>query len=681
MKLEPRSRWTRITALALLTLSLASLAQPGRAVEVTPLPDVTEADGRLGTCFAFYDGPLGSRATQAYAAGSRWDRFDFRWDVIEPSDNAFNFAPHTNVVAIDRAHGLNTVGILWGTPAWAAAPGCSTQQLAQRSDIPGHPQAAPQSITGTSACPPRDLALWYDYVYQVVAHFKADVHVWEIWNEPDLSWFWIGTPAQYADLLETGYLAAKAADPTATVLFGGLAYWGNPAFSTQVLNALAAKPGSAAHNGYFDALSLHLYYSVYTPYDVSRSLRQATSDRVGPHPLWITELGVPIWNEHLSAPYAYSATAEEAAAHVLEAYAEARAAGVEKVFYFRLHDDAANMGERFGLTRDDASIRPAYVAYQVAARYLRQENQITGPFGSSAVRITFWGTPRGRVDVLWNATPAPLTYTQSAILPTATLVDRHGVTTTLTASGGNFRIPLAPATNANNPDGSYHIGGPPVLLIQEDADLPTTTLTTPPLVYGPAITLTWSVVDATSGYWYAEIQRATAPTGPWTLIAGQSATEGLTRTTATVAAPGPWYFRARARDRVGNWEAWPATATASTTVVLTRTVALSITVFGDDNSNGLQDPGEALLSGTILTWQDGTGAIIAQGSGPTWAVTPTVALGAHWLRLSEPAHFAAPLLLDITGGPGVQVIALRQGMYVTRGRQYLPIILRGAPRP
>ena len=54
-----------------------------QANDIPPLPDVTEADGKLGICYSFYDIDGEVLATKAYAAGSRWDRFDFRWNVIE----------------------------------------------------------------------------------------------------------------------------------------------------------------------------------------------------------------------------------------------------------------------------------------------------------------------------------------------------------------------------------------------------------------------------------------------------------------------------------------------------------------------------------------------------------------------------------------------------------------------
>ncbi|HDQ35017.1 MAG TPA: hypothetical protein ENN14_01745 [Chloroflexi bacterium] len=569
MKINPTSN-RKMTGLTLALLGLLALLSFALQQPADTAPLAALYNPHLGTCFSFYDETW---ITLAYEAGSRWDRLDFRWDVIEPTQGAFNFAPHENVVAFDLEHGLDIVGILWATPGWAAA--CPTDALAlhEIAPPPGYPQSRIAAATATSNCPPANLTTWTDYISATVAHFAPlGVHTWEIWNEPDLPLFWRGTPAQYADLLRSGYLAAKAANPEATVLFGGLAFWHDRDFYfyTQVLAHLATDPNAATHNGYFDVMSLHLYSDVYTAYDISREVQQNVARYVGPHPLWLTESGVPIWDEDFTQPYPYSATGEEAAAYMLQSYALARAAGVERYFFFRVHDDyqpGNAMSERFGFTRDDHSLRPAYAAYQVAAHYLYGENQITAPLRTPISRVTFWGTPLGRIDVLWNATNAPLTYTQEALLPTATLVDHRGITQTLTPISDTYVLPLGPATNNNHPDGSYIIGGPPLLLIQTDTEAPTTTLhALLESVATSAITVSWTVSDTGAGYWYLELARAPSPTGPWTRVAGWGQTEYVTQTQVQLPASGTWYFRARARDRVGNWERWPAIAQISTTL-------------------------------------------------------------------------------------------------------------------
>lgn len=678
-----RYAWRRAGAgLLLAGLLLALTAAAGRADgPLIPLPPVTEADGRLGTCFSYYEGPV-DRPAQAYAAGSRWDRVDFRWDAIEATRGTFTFGPHEQVVARDVARGLAVVGILWATPGWA---GCGLTAQATPAVSPG-PAGFPRAfrrLAEPKARVPCNLNLawdhpdnyWGAYVYQVVAHFKTfGVHTWEIWNEPDNGGFWAGSPADYARLLKVGYLALKAADPTATVLMGGHhIYWYSPNFYEQVLAALQSDPEAATYHGFFDVMSFHLYSNVHTPYEISRQVSAVVTARVGAHPLWLTEVGVPVWDEAIGYPYPYAATAEEAAAYVIQAYASARAAGVEKFFFFRLHDDSVHMGEQFGLTRDDGSLRPAYIAYQVAARYLRGENQVTGPLDSGGGRrITFWGTPYGRVDVLWNTTTAPLTYTRDAVLPTATLVNVRGQTQTLTAINGVYQIALAGATRSVS---TTTIGGAPFLLFQVDTEPPTSTLHPEPLFLTPTtLTLTWSVTDTLSGYWYEELQRAPAPTGPWTTLASFGQTNGKTTLTTTLPHSGPWYFRARARDNAGNWEAWPETPELA--VRVSRTLYLSATAFSDANTNGLWDADEPALVTVTFGLEDAAGQVVTQTLGAGWQLTQTLAVGQYQLTVSHADHLPARVPLEVLAGEGPQAITATVGLHPIRARLYLPLVLR-----
>ncbi len=657
-----RKRLVISTAIVVVLLLSPMMTLPSRTQSPAPLPPVTEADGRMGTCYSFYDT---TRIQQAYDAGSRWDRFDFRWNAIAE----YGYGPHDQL--LDRYASMNwpldVVGILGAAPddraSCSNAPMSEAALLRRLDDYPVRITAA-----WWNACPPVNLDLpWYDanngwgqFVYQTVLHFKGRVRVWEVWNEPDLPLFWQGTAAQYARLLKVAYQAIKAADPQATVLFGGLAYWYNPQFYKDVLDIIAADPESEAYNGYFDVMSLHLYSNAETPYDVSRTVMAEVAARVGPHPLWLTEAGVPVWDDGGSVPN-YSATMEEAASYTIEAYAGARAAGVDKFFFFRLHDDG--WSEHYGLTRDDYSIRPSYVAYQVAARYLRGENQITGPFGTSLHRITFWGTPNGRVDLLWNRTDTPMTYSMPAVLPQATLVDRHGLTQTVEAENGYFHLDLLPRTNDL-------IGGPPLLLIQKDTVPPQTTAFEATLTVD-GVRLRWAVADDASGYWYEDIEQASAPDGPWHTVASWSQTAG--KDEIIIAPPSSaeqWYFRARARDRTGNYEPWPDSATASLLIIPRRHVALAVTVT--------TQAGDPLTAS--LRWLDSAGVVLTETTGSSWEVSQTVAVPQDFSLIVRAEGYVTrrfDFAPEATAEP--ITYTFEAVMPAVAGRVFLPLAIRPGP--
>ncbi len=666
-----------------LVIALLLTFLPVTPVLAGPLPPVTETDGRMGTCFSYYDTTWNRLAAEA---GSRWDRFDFRWDVIEAQRGTFTFGPHDSVVAQDRTYGLNIVGILWATPTWAGEPISGVQKTSPAVLPPGYPARSLQNAGDPATAVPRNLNLawdnpenyWGQYVYKVVSHYKElGVHTWEVWNEPDMPGYWNGTSQNYTRLLQVAYLAAKAADPQATILFGGQAYWFNPGFHVAVLDQLKNAPGAAAYNYYFDVMSLHLYSTAESLYEIPAQMRQTITDRVGYHPLWLTEAGVPLWGENGRLPYLWSATPAEAAAFTLESYALARAAGVERYFFFRMHDDAAGMGEFFGLSRDDHSLRPAYTAYQLAARYLRHENQITGPFRSTTGRVTYWGTPYGRVTLIWNRITSTVAYTHSAVMPTVTVINLDGQAEVRAAPQGQLPLTLAPATANNGAGNAIIIGGPPLLLLEIDTELPTSTLSVPLApVTSSTVSVSWQVTDTLSGYWYEEIQMAAGPAGPWTAWAGYPQTLATATFTGTLPGSGPWYFRARARDKTGNWENWPATPDGIIYPVSNRQVALQAAVYGDLNLNGQRDAQEPELPDAIHHWFDINRHQIAELNGATVHFTATTTTGNNFLRVEAPGYLFADAPFTVTYGTGIQETSLEIGLHPIHTRLLLPLIFK-----
>jgi hypothetical protein len=77
---------------------------------------------------------------------------------------------------------------------------------------------------GTRAQPPADLDEWAQVVRAYVSHFKemgyTGLH-WEVWNEPDIDFFFVGGPEEYVRLYVATAQAIKEVDPTARV--GGTA--------------------------------------------------------------------------------------------------------------------------------------------------------------------------------------------------------------------------------------------------------------------------------------------------------------------------------------------------------------------------------------------------------------------------------------------------------------------------
>ncbi len=672
------------SVLGLVTSLAATQAAVAASAVVTPLPPVEETDGRAGACYSFYydppEGPHRPFIQMARDAGSRWDRFDFIWPNIEPSNNAWDFDAYDTLVDDLDAAGMEMVGILLWTPDWAATGGVRglSEGGFDRRPLgwyaPGpHADFAPLAA-GASSLPPQGLYLpwddvnnhWGNYVYTLVSRYGDRVKHWEMWNEPEWPYFWTGMSTDYAQLLKVGYQATKAACPDCTVLFGGLHYWMNTSYYRWVLSTLDADPTAQQNNHFFDVMSVHLYSRSSSIYDEVSTIRSWMGVyNVGDHPIWLTETGVPVWGDPQVAykdKYDYAANMDEAAAYVLQSYANAWASDVGRYFFFRVHD--SDMGEYFGLIRNDHTLRPAYVAYQVAATYLVSPTFTTRVISDSNSNVTLWGTPQGRVSVLWNGAPATSVYTLPAAISTATLVDRWGVTETVTATGEvyTFTLPGATANLVSNPN-DYIIGGDPLIVIETETpnEPPTSTVhPLPGVTYLPTFTVTCEGGDDQAGVCFYDVQVRDGQ-GEWD--------EWLPLTAATsgqfIGQHGhTYYFRTRATDCVGNQEAWPDASQVSTTLDLSSTLHLSVGAFFADvnrddvwnrpitGTNSITSTGEITLTEVTVRLVDSSGRdVISPTVGAASEFTTTIYAGeAYQLRASSAGHLRGMSLTWPRGG-------------------------------
>jgi xylan 1,4-beta-xylosidase len=74
------------------------------------------------------------------------------------------------------------------------------------------------------ACPPKDYQKWYELVYHLVRHCverhgaeEVKTWYWELWNEPDLDYYWKGSIEEFNKLYDYTVAAVKAACPEARV--------------------------------------------------------------------------------------------------------------------------------------------------------------------------------------------------------------------------------------------------------------------------------------------------------------------------------------------------------------------------------------------------------------------------------------------------------------------------------
>ncbi len=296
-------------------------------------------------------------AQMIHDAGIQAVRMDFNWDMLNPTRDEWKFDDYDKVVKIVRAHDLEFLGIIDYVSWWASSAQDSQDWRVRLYSEPLND---------------------YDYArytYAVVNHFKNDVHVWQIWNEPNTQGFWKPkpNPARYVSLLQEAYLAAKYADPNAVVLFAGMSSNGIEGNDeTGLASNFIERAYQAGARGYFDAMAIHPYMLPNGGIKTLRAKISATRDVMNKQgdeniPLWLTEMGAPS-----DAPWWSTAPlqSEEDVANWLKLVYTELWDLTPTIFWYQLQDrDIGNDPEgHFGILRVDYSAKPAYDVLKELAR-------------------------------------------------------------------------------------------------------------------------------------------------------------------------------------------------------------------------------------------------------------------------------------------------------------------------
>ena len=474
------------------------------------------------------------RYQRAAEAGATVNRWPFYWYAIEQNPltqpGVFSWAWQDENTINDVSHGLTIDAILMGTPpdlsTGGAAPNAALRAKPGRLPASDWDAFGPAGISGV-ASPPKGLYLsvfsdgtdvpdpgksinpenrWARFVYAAVERYRPGgvlaqqqgwtdgqgIRVWEIWNEPDLSFFFNGTVSDYARMLKVAFLAARHADPHAQIVFGGLANFEKPNWLRDTLNVIATYPDRDANEWFFDSVATHNYsWAWQTFYNLYRARVVLDSDpfKLTGKTLWLNETGVPVCDDppgpSCSDPVhkTYRAAPQEQAAYVIQTATFAVWLRAEAMLVFQLFDDFGNgCGiDAFGLVRNlptapcnpgDGAPRPAYHAYQVVTRYLsgltpywRKRPTVNQEL------ITLQNLTTGeRVISMWARDYVTETVAITATASSAVLIYPDGVTETIAPVNGVYTITLPMATNRNTPttDGKAPIGGAPRILIELD---------------------------------------------------------------------------------------------------------------------------------------------------------------------------------------------------------------------
>ena len=301
-------------------------------------------------------------------AGVKWIRANMNWSSVEPNTkgtlDSWWLGEIDYAVAQAQANGIQVLmPIADGVPYWASA------DPSRYSDSGGN--------HWNKYWKPRNFQDYADFARAVVSHYQAKgVHTYEVWNEPNYSHFWPSGPSgsDYTAMLKVAYPAIKAADPSSTVLMGGLSR-NDYGFLQQMY--------SAGARGYFDAAAVHPYPNKVDPtvcwndsgttyksidafcgIESVRAVMVANGDSA--KNLWLTEFG---WSTASGATNGVTEVVQ--ADYLTKAFQKLDSYPyVTNAFWYSMrnnywsNNDQSDVEANYGLSRVDFSLKPAYTAFK-----------------------------------------------------------------------------------------------------------------------------------------------------------------------------------------------------------------------------------------------------------------------------------------------------------------------------
>jgi hypothetical protein len=302
---------------------------------------------------------------QLSESGSRWARHFVVWNGTDQTDGGYD-----TIVEREQAMGIKTLFV----------------------------------VTGVGGRRVDDPEVYARFVGRLAERYRGKVEAYEIWNEQDESHFWPGGPnaAEYVALLKASHRTIKAADPSASVVFGPTT--GNNFAFLEEAYAAGAK-------GHFDAMAVHtdtaclidsptrfyrdggrLARFTFLGYREVRATMLANGDD---KPIWMTEFGWSTTKRGCdrgmwAGKKAAGVSEEQQAQFLREAFHCLKEDPYLQVaMWFNSRDLTGDGSEldSYGLKRVDGSDRPAAAAFRDVAAGRDTVTGACGDFGAPAVQI------------------------------------------------------------------------------------------------------------------------------------------------------------------------------------------------------------------------------------------------------------------------------------------------------
>ena len=271
---------------------------------------------------------------------------DTAWSTLEPQQGTYNFNGLDSRVATAQQHNADIVLALASTPQWAS------QRPTEYSSIGNCTLPNTSYPNCGGAAPPKSMQDWTDFVTAVAQRYQGKIHYYEIWNEPDLTNFFTGTPEDLFNMVKAAANALHAVDPTIQII--------SPPSSSSVgwLDRFLALGGAQ----YVNIIGFHFYATdnpEYMPIQIE-NVKYLMQQYKLSQPLWDTE----------AASGTSQTAAIPGAGFVARDYILNWAAGAERFMWYAWdnHDDYPGNGPL--VQYDNTTITRAATAYAVVENWL-----------------------------------------------------------------------------------------------------------------------------------------------------------------------------------------------------------------------------------------------------------------------------------------------------------------------
>ncbi|HEX2949686.1 MAG TPA: sugar-binding protein [Armatimonadota bacterium] len=379
----------------------------------SPAPTWASSPFGIGTHFMNRIADPVERLTIVKNMGASWMRDDFIWKNTEKMKGIYTMPEHYDHYIKDAIKmGLNPFLIFcYGNPNYDG----------------GKPPTSPEGLQA-----------YAKYCQQLVKHYGNDLKVWDMWNEPNLSYMMNENPGAtpYVQLMKAAYPAIKAVNPNIRVSCGAIA-----GMDFAYIEDILRQGGGQ----YMDILSIHPYRYPISPEvsdynkDIERLqqlLHQYKADHIK---IWITEMGYPT---HIGLTGVREATS---AAYIVREYLQSLIyTNIERIMMYDFQDDGTNPSyneHHFGAIHNDLTPKVTFGAYNTMVRMVADKRFVKAyNIGADLYCYEFAGKG-GNVLAIWAKQGTTNLSIQGKEIGKVTCTDLMGNTEVLGSIKGTY--PLA----------------------------------------------------------------------------------------------------------------------------------------------------------------------------------------------------------------------------------------------